>query len=126
MGDQTSVVELLHAYREVLLKMHERRVETGAAPRGWNRLVDRLQELQLVLRDSEAGRAGITALVADSNATVRQWAAAHALFWDEPIARAELEAVATGARGLDRLTAEMTLREFDAGRLRMDWVPGAK
>lgn len=61
-------------------------------------------------------------MVHDPNPTVRGWAAAHSLFWDEATARAELEAQ-TASEGLGAVDAKYTLREFDRGRLNMTWRP---
>ena len=115
--------EDLVEYRRLLAQMQEHRVESGGKPRTWNRLVDRLQTVQLRLRESPEGRRGITALAEDGESeTVRDWAAAHALFWDDERVRPLLESVAREdtLRGLD---AKTVLREFDAGRLTMEWVP---
>jgi hypothetical protein len=46
----------------------------------------------------------------------------HSLFWDEAIARDELEAQAA-SKGLGTVDAKYTLREFDRGRLNMVWQP---
>ena len=54
----------------------------------------------------------------DPNPTVREWPAAHCLFWDEAAARAELKSQAACGR-LAAVDAEYTLREFDCGRLNM-------
>jgi hypothetical protein len=56
-------------------------------------------------------------------ATVRLWAASHALFWDEQRARAELEREASTDDNLSSFEAKITLREFDAGRLNTSWTP---
>jgi hypothetical protein len=113
---------VLDEYRATLLAMHRGRIESGDTPRAWNRLVNRLQRLQLELRETPEGRAGITAMVGDPNPTVRCWAAAHSLFWDEDVARAELEAQAASG-GLGTVDAKYTLQEFDRGRLDMTWQP---
>jgi hypothetical protein len=114
---------LLTRYRETLLAMHEARIEKGGAPKRWNRLVNQLQSLHLALREHAAGRAGISALIDDDVATVRQWAAGHALFWDEQRARAELEREAATGDSLLGFEARITLREFDTGRLNNSWIP---
>jgi hypothetical protein len=114
---------LLARYRRTLLAMHEGRIETGGTAKHWNRLVDQLQSLHLALREHAAGRAGISALIDDDVATMRQWAASHALFWDEQRARAELEREAATDDTLWGFEAKITLREFDAGRLNPDWTP---
>jgi hypothetical protein len=117
-------VEVLAAqYREVLVEMDARRIEQGEKPRSWNRLVNRMQALQLQLRATQAGRDAITSLIGDENATVRSWSAVNALAWAESLARAELERQATSDSGLRGFEAELVLREFDAGRLNTAWVP---
>jgi hypothetical protein len=116
------IAEQLAEFEATLLAMHDCRVETGAKPGKWNRLVDKLQGLQLTLRESPEGRAGIARLIESPNPTVQGWAAAYSLFWDEPAARACLEKLEE-SRGLASTNAKYTLREFDAGRLNMTWVP---
>jgi hypothetical protein len=121
------VSELLARYESVLAEMHNQRVEIGGNSRKWNRLVDKMQRLHLELRQTPEGRAGITALAFDGeNETVRSWSATNALAWDADRVRPLIEARASGARGLDRLSAEMALKEFDAGRLNTAWVPGGR
>ena len=113
---------VLPDYRATLLAMDRERIESGGTPRAWNRLVNQLQKLHLELRETPEGRAGITAMAHDPNPAVRGWAAAHSLFWDEAIARDELEAQAA-SKGLGTVDAKYTLREFDRGRLNMVWQP---
>ena len=112
-------------YAETLAKMAEMSGDAGlgaSRPRSWNRLVDRLQTARRELDKSQDGRAAIAALLTDPRVTVRLWSASHALHWGEPMARDVLTAIASDAhRGLNRLNAEMTLKEFDAGRLNPDW-----
>lgn len=88
----------------------------------WNRHVHRMQRAQLELRKTAEGRAAITAMIAHPTPTVAQWSAAHYLFWAEIEARAYLETLAR-SDGVGSLEAEMVLREFGAGRLKMDWEP---
>jgi hypothetical protein len=120
-----SVPELLSQYRSTLIEMHENRVEVGGKPRSWNRLVNKMQSLHLSLRETTDGRAGITDLALNGdNETVRGWSAANALAWDATSVRPVLESQAQdGGLGLSRLSAETVLKEFDAGRLKTDWVP---
>ncbi|CAL8980330.1 hypothetical protein PROP_03124 [Propionicimonas sp. T2.31MG-18] len=112
-------------YVETLAKMADMEGNAGLdspRPRSWNRLVDRLQAARRDLSKSEEGQAVIAALLTDTRVTVRLWAASHALHWDEPRARDVLTAIASDAHaGLNRLNAEMTLKEYDAGRLNPDW-----
>jgi hypothetical protein len=121
-GDE-SIDSLLTAYRKTLLQMDTRRIERGGRPSGWNLLVNRMQRIQLKLRETPEGRAGITSLVGDENLTVRSWSAVNALPWAEDIARAELEREVLAYVGLSGLEAVTSLREFDAGRLNTAWDP---
>ena len=101
--------------------MHQARVEAGGKARTWNKLFDRQQSLYLALRDSDEGRRGLTSLaINDECQTVRDSAAARALFWDAETVRPVLEASAS-VQGLAGLTAETVRREFDAGRLHFDY-----
>lgn len=82
-----------------------------------------MQNLQLQLRESAEGRAAITALIEDEVPTVRQWSATNALAWDPVVARAALEREVRLGRGMDGFDAEVTLAEYDAGRLNTAWKP---
>lgn len=123
MGEGDSdVLRLLSEYEATLRAMSAHRVEGGGDPARWNRMVDHLQELQLELRSSRPGRAGITKLLTDDDETVRSWSATFALSWDEEEARRTLEALAT-SEGLVGFEAGIALRQFDAGRLNTTWRP---
>ena len=61
-------------------------------------------------------------MISHPTPTVAQWSAAHSLFWAETEARAYLETLAR-SDGVGSLEAEMVLREFGEGRLKMDWGP---
>lgn len=100
----------------------ECRVAEGLNPRRWNRLVNEMQSIHLRLRVTEDGRRAIAALIEDECLTVRQWAATNALAWSPAAARSELEReVSTDSQG--SFDAQMTLQEFDAGRLNTAWQP---
>jgi hypothetical protein len=122
MGDAPRTAAVIADLEAILLEMDSARVERGGSPQAWNRLMDRAQSLHLVLRQTPEGRSGITALVAHENATVRGAAAAYALFWDEPVARAELERQMKDP-GMRSVEAKYTLREFDRGTLSPTWQP---
>jgi hypothetical protein len=91
-------------------------------PEDWNALVNELQRLQLDLRQTEKGRNGISELMDSEDAIVRTWCATYALFWDESRARGVLQGE-VDAKGMAGFESEVTLREFDAGRLNMTWQP---
>lgn len=67
--------------RAVLVEMDSQRLEDGRKPRSWNRLVNRMEALQLQLRTTQTGRDAITALIGDENPRVRSWSAVNALDW---------------------------------------------
>jgi hypothetical protein len=119
---ELSVEDWARVSGDELTAMDEISLDEKGGSRRWNRHVDRMQRAQLVLRATEAGRAAITRVIDNPIHTVAQWSAAHALFWAPEKARRFLEAETT-APGLDGFNAQMTLREFDAGRLRTDWMP---
>jgi hypothetical protein len=72
-----------------------------------------------VLRETEAGREAIIALMNDSEPSVRCWAAAHSLQWKPDLARRVLEAL-RDSKGPYSVTAEMTLKEYEKGQLTFD------
>lgn len=122
MGQEERVADLLQSYRDTLVAMHECRVLEGGDPRRWNRLVGEMQAFHLELRETPEGRDGISSLIGDECVTVRQWSATNALAWAPREARAELtREVEKGGPGA--FEAQVTLREFDAGRLNTAWKP---
>jgi hypothetical protein len=114
-------------YVETLGKMADLSGDAGLMERksrNWNRLADRLQEARKILAATPEGRSTITSMMSDSRVTVRLWAAGHALHWPESSAdaRTVLRAISDERTyGLNRLTAQVTLSEFDAGHLNPNW-----
>lgn len=121
----TSIGQAASAYRNSLVELDSIALAADKGARRWNKRVNDVQRAQLYLRASPEGRAAISALIGDALPTVSHWAASHALFWDEDAARRHLEAE-RDAGGIGSFNAAMTLREFDAGRLRHDWLPPAR
>lgn len=114
-----SVDEEAEHYRITLEQMAT--VEEGTMSGGeWNRVIQANHDSYLLLRETEAGRTAIEALMSHSSSTVRSWSAAHALLWNQPEARPVLEALAAD-EGLASNYAEYTLKEFDRGQLSHDW-----
>jgi Domain of unknown function (DUF2019) len=72
------------------------------------------------VRDSDAGRAGITDLLGDPEESVRLLAATHSLAWQPDEAAAVLEHLAERP-GLYSLDAKYTLKSFREGKLNLDW-----
>jgi hypothetical protein len=79
-----------------------------------------LHSLAKVLRQSEVGRNGLEALLEHSNRSVRINAASQCLAWKSEKAIGVLEGLVS-PRGRHSLSAQMTLMEFRAGRLNLDW-----
>jgi hypothetical protein len=73
-----------------------------------------------VLRQTDAGRESIIALMRDPEPSVRCRAAAHSLKWRPGVARRVLETL-KDSQGPFSFDAEMTLEEFDKGRLTFDY-----
>jgi hypothetical protein len=88
------------------------------ATRKANRLADAQRLYLQTLATTADGRRHIDSFLDDDDPGVRAWAAAHALFWNEPKARRVLERLEASDTFPDNFNAEMTLRQFDAGRLR--------
>ncbi len=105
--------QLIHQYREAAEK-------TGNAdPKEANKGALKLVELYRELSKTSEGQKEITTLLSDKNPYVRSWAAAHTLQWDPDRARPVLEALRDSKESLPvSFDAEMTLKEFDAGRLK--------
>ncbi len=122
---EKTVRQLALEYRESLVAMEAIACAEDRGGRRWNIQVHKVQRAQLELRTTPEGRAAITEMIDDPVPTVACWAASHALFWAEPTARARLERERE-AGGLGGFDAEMTLKEFDAGRLHHDWQPTSR
>jgi hypothetical protein len=121
-ADSGATPQTLLAFAATLDSMSLSRVDRGGDPATWNGLVNELQRLQLDLRQTEEGRAGISDLMDSEDATVRTWSATFALFWDESRAMEVLQAE-VDAGGTTGFESEIALREFDAGRLDVTWQP---
>ena len=88
------------------------------ATRRANRLADEQRAYLQALGATADGRRHVESFLDDDEPGVRAWAAAQALFWNEPKARRVLERLRSSDTFPYNFNAEMTLREFDAGRLR--------
>ncbi|PUA80505.1 hypothetical protein [Nocardioides currus] len=119
---ERSLVEWRDRYRDELLEIDAIRLASDTGAWRHNRRVDRMQQAHLALRQTAEGRAVIAEFIDDPVPTVALWAATHALFWDEPRARARLASFVDDP-DQHAFEAELTLREFDAGRLKTDWQP---
>jgi len=79
-----------------------------------------LHQLALLLRQSSEGRSGLEQLIGHENRGVRLAAAADSLQWGSKVGIRALSAL-KASKGSHSFTAEMTLREYRAGRTNFDW-----
>ena len=93
---------------------------SNSAPRQANKSHDVMHIYYKQLRQTEAGRSAITRLLNDDSPEVRCWAAAHSLAWATDEAKMTLIAL-RDAKGPRSFTAEMTLSEFEKGRLSFEY-----
>lgn len=110
------IVVLKDAYR-VAAASHGAATSRGRH-RVANRCADELILLSRELRNRGVeGHKALQQLLDDEDLSVRVWAAAHSLPFAHDLAEKILEKVAAGPPSPVRLTAEMTLAEWRAGKL---------
>ena len=110
-----SVGQLLADYENLASKWDQETVSRKA-----NKLFDRLHAIALQLRVDDQGRAGLENLLQHESRGVRLTAASDCLAWGSPAAETALEKLVE-TPGTHSLNAEMTLREYRAGRMKFDW-----
>lgn len=108
--------DLREQYRSAVLAWDAAQAKASEA----NRLFDGLHELSKQMRQSEAGRAAVLALLHDPVVAVRLCAATDALMWSPERAESVLEALEDEPT-LHAVTAKWTLRSYRAGTLNLDW-----
>ncbi|MCY3019677.1 MAG: DUF2019 domain-containing protein [Planctomycetota bacterium] len=110
-----SIKELVERYRQGA-------IGTGdtSDPKKANKHAADLHACYKVLRESEEGCESIMSLMTDPEPSVRCCAAAHSLQWKPGVARRVLEAL-RDSRGPFSFDAEMTIQEYDKGRLTFDY-----
>jgi hypothetical protein len=97
-------------------------IATGnvADPKKANKGARQLHACYKALRESEEGREALMSLMEDPEPSVRCWAAAVCLQWKPGVARRVLETL-RDSLGPFSFDAEMTLKEYDKGRLTFDY-----
>lgn len=85
-----------------------------------NKFFDQMHNLATEMKRTRDGRLALECLLTHESRAVRLKAAAVSLEWAPQLARPVLQEL-TSPRGTHSLSAETTLREYDAGRLRFDW-----
>ena len=108
--------ELIETYRVAAIE-HRKATDSGDFKVG-NLAHDRLAGAYRTLRSrGSASQAKLLALLDDKDIGVRGWVGAHALEFAPDVGEPVLIALATEA-GFEGFDAEMTLKEWRAGRLR--------
>lgn len=115
MPKKQNVASLLAQYRQAADVAGEL-----ADNRKQNQAAHRIHACYKALQETEEGKAGIIALMADPNPHIRVWAAAHSLQWVPETAQEVLKALCTENVFPYSLDAEMTLEEYRKGRLSFD------
>lgn len=82
-----------------------------------NRSYDEIANIYRSLRE-RGEREHLLQLLADADPSVRSWAASHALEFAPERAVTALTAIASGPPSPERLSAQMTLREWRKGKLK--------
>jgi hypothetical protein len=88
-------------------------------PKKANKGAAQLHACYKVLKESKEGRESLIALMSDAEPSVRCWSAAHCLQWSPDLARRVLETL-RDLKGHFSFDAEMTLKEYENGRLTFD------
>ena len=88
-------------------------------PKKANKGATQLHACYKTLRESEEGREALVGLMEDPEPSVRCWAAAQCLQWKPDVARRVLQAL-RDLQGPFSFDAEMTIEEYDKGRLTFD------
>lgn len=96
------------------------RDEAFNTPSKANRFFDQAHAIAVRLRSSDGGRSALLELLDHEDRGVRLGAAAECTPFAPEKSRAVLREL-IDPRGRHSLDAEMTLKELDAGRLKMDW-----
>lgn len=115
MNEPESTAELLARYEVLAIAWDGEHTARLA-----NRIFDQLHSIAVKLRAEDEGRRGLELLLTHENRGVRLKAASDCLAWGSAGAVAALEGLVS-PRGAHSLTAEMTLQEYKAGRMRFDW-----
>jgi hypothetical protein len=116
---KASVAELSSMYEEAATTQWQelQAANAKAANAQYKRVVSIWKELR---SRGKEGQAALSMLMASSNPHVRVWAASHVLEFDPGPAEAELARLADGPPSIVRLDAEMTLKQWRAGKLKFE------
>lgn len=113
---KSSVAELSTLYEEAAMMQWQALQDANA--KAANIQYGRIEAIRRELRNrGREGESALLTLMGSNNPHVRAWAAAHVLEFDPKRAEAELEQLANGPPSMVRLDAEMTLKQWRAGKL---------
>ncbi len=113
---ESTVTGLIDGYR-AYAKRHGQATENGEHKEA-NKAAEQIAAAYRELRKhGEDAQREILRLIADPDPGIRLWSASHALEFSQPEAQAALTELAK-SKSLLGLSAEMTLKEWRAGRLR--------
>lgn len=111
-----AIAAIAHEYEQSTLSWDAAQSDARRA----NELFDRMHALSNQLRQSVEGREAMEGLLNHDNRGVRLSAAAACLGWIPERAIVALTSLLK-PRGSHTLSAETTLREYEAGRLEFEW-----
>lgn len=112
---------MTESIKDIVARYRQGAITTGdiSDPKRANKGAKQLHTCYKVLRESEEGRKALMGLMEDSEPGIRCWAASQCLQWKPDVARRVLESL-RNSQGPFSFGAEMTLKEFDNGRLKFD------
>jgi HEAT repeat protein len=108
--------------KEVVEQYRQGAIGTGdiSDPKKANKSARQMIAAYRILRETEEGRQAIASLLQDDEPSVRCYAAAQCLQWKPDVAHRVLEAL-RDSQGPFSFDAEMTLKEYEKGRLTFDY-----
>ena len=112
---------MTQSVKDVVARYRQGAIATGhiSDTRKANKGAKQLHACYKILRKSKAGRQALIDLMRDTEPSVRCWAASECLQWVPDNARRVLELL-RDSQGSFSFCAEMTLKEYDGGRLKFD------
>ena len=111
---------MTESFKDIIARYRQGAITTcDPDPKKANKGAKQLHACYKILRESKEGREALIGLMEDSDPSVRCWSAAECLQWNPDAARRVLEML-RDSQGPFSFDAEMTLKEYDNGRLKFD------
>lgn len=113
---------VIHTIKEIIEQYRQGAIGTGniSDPKKANKSARQMIAAYRILRETTEGQQAIVSLLKDEEPSVRCNAAAQCIQWTPEVARRVLETL-RDAQGPFSFEAEMTLNEYDKGRLKFDY-----